>query len=237
MSLKKVLIWGLALVLVMASASAALASSISIEPWLTYISTDGLLSNYCYAEWNEQDGSFYSYQPTAPGPFSLTSSGGSGSTYTYLTTYPSPLLEPGGSLSAGVVFDEDIFLTLTQAGPLRFSAISMTATVLMNGTEIASFQGAADANLIETGGLLDIWHDFTIGGEVPLTWQEAWNPSIGTYYVGEGQRNDSFSIGLTVTGTVIDPSDPAPLPSTLLLLGSGLGTLGIYSRRKFCFRS
>jgi hypothetical protein len=234
MSLKKGLVLGIAMVLVMAAASAAMASSIRVVTDAFINQTFGVRSGYLGSE-----GGDFSYEPTMPGAFSLTFQGANYSIATtwwnhhyFSTSPPEPSTFP-------VTANIDGLLILTQDGPLRFSAVSWSAT-LANGTETLLFHDDVDADLITNGGYTG-WNlpEFEIGQGQQYTLSAPADPSWPDYFycVDYVEVGLGGIINLELTGTVVDTTAPVPLPSTLVLLGSGLVRLALYRKKKLVCRS
>jgi hypothetical protein len=237
MNLKTILVLGLALILGIFWGPTAWASSINITSIPT-ISITGDIPG-AYADHSDFScGSFF-IEATSPGPFDQNGHGGSAWESIQWTTHatwsePGPASYPcSGTGSSLFTFE------LTQEGSLRFTAVSIKGTLhnYLDGSDTNLFQVEADAEQIENGGTITFGTSFDLGiTEMANTWIynmiDPDHPEIGGWWTGEGSVGGAFDINLEISGNVVDATAPVPLPPTLLLLGSGLGGLVIYGRKK-----
>jgi hypothetical protein len=256
MNRKKRLALGIALVLGIFWSSAALGSSISLDVWTngSLVCTGGVSPGFplfapvaTHGLYNFSHGEALALgQPTVAGPFSQQAYGngtysvGWQSVLMGESSYPSEGSYPEGAtivLPVGIV---DLYISygLNQEGPLRFTDASWTTTLFVNGTEQMQWT--------------EYWHDF--GWSAELDWPPELGPprsyvsgfydlgeiEVPIYWDGHGYSAGGsldFTVRLDVTGNVIDTTASAPLPSALLLFGSGLGGVLINGRRKLVGRS
>jgi hypothetical protein len=250
MSLKKGLVLGMVLVLAISWASSALAMSLfmSIEQNYSFNNArvqgthssplGGTLS--CNLQF---DGDGISYQPTTVGPFSqqIYVAGHCDLSWDRLGGMSGIPYTPPLPDTIGVGCTPWVYITysldLTEGapwfskGPWGFSEASWTATVIVRVTETPVFHlSYPDVHYFdpEAGGGTTVLGCLNIGGDFPTFGLELFDDFYELFAGG----SIDFSVRLEVAGNVIDTTAPVPLPSTLLLLGSGLGGLAFYERRK-----
>jgi hypothetical protein len=134
-------------------------------------------------------------------------------------------------------------LLLDQSGPLQFTDLTAEIKVLQNGVETTILHWSADADILENGGTINGQLSFNLFPDVMVhyEWSSGYDwisyPPLPVWTAhGEGVV-DSYPVTLSLTGHVIDTTAPVPVPSALLLVGSGLVRLAFYGRRKVVRRS
>jgi hypothetical protein len=170
------------------------------------------------------------------------------------TAYQGGLEINGGGSSGPIAFVDEPFdysISLDLTGYLNFGlwfpeyenqaevphgSVTCNATVLVGGTETTICSGTVDQAMLQSRVGIDhygqniIWFEGSgdLGTiDVPVIW----------YDLGYGCWEEYCSINNSWPVTFTITADEAPLPSTLLLLGTGLGGLAIYGRRKLLCRS
>lgn len=195
---------------------------------------------------------YFDLSPTKAGLFSqqvnLTTSFGASGNYAAAEEYapfPSGSYESSTSVrgAASVIYE----IWLDQSGPLHFTSLSWEAKLLNDdGSTTTLFTMSAAADLISSGGkeTRETGFDFPYV-TIPVLQQESFD--FFTYidqrygwhdwsYTSILDERAYKTVTLSVTGYVIDTT-AVPIPSALLLVGSGLIRLAISGRRKLVCRS